>query len=333
MIFSRDISISLGSDFVCFMSPDSDDVIEVPAYVAVTVSNDKPEVVAVGAEAWEMRGVEPTNIRVVPVLERGRAADLDIFQSFLRYCLQKEFGGFRLLPPRVILAGCFETEVDRRSCRDGAIQSGVREVRLLEGGVAAAIGLGLSIEEPKFQAVLVLERDWSIYSVISLSGVVVQERLSLGVDQLIEDLQVYLKASEQFCPDRAELLAQVRASGFSAVKDLLGWDQWIEDVSTGRPVTRSLDSEMMTRGISPSFLRAVHRMNTSHTSLEGSVARNVSQTDLYLTGEFGDIPGLDRLLARFLGRNVVVRGDGRRTMVKGTAVVAKNLPWLKKGAK
>jgi len=64
------------------------------------------------------------------------------------------------------------TSIERRALRQAAIQAGAREATLIEAPIAAAIGVGLPVQDPVGSAVTVLGAGASEAAIISLGGIV-----------------------------------------------------------------------------------------------------------------------------------------------------------------
>jgi rod shape-determining protein MreB len=72
------------------------------------------------------------------------------------------------------------TAIERRALRQAAIQAGAREVSLIEAPLAAAIGLGLPVQDPVGSAVVLMGAGASEAAVISLGGIVTGGARRLG---------------------------------------------------------------------------------------------------------------------------------------------------------
>src|SRR5438876_3836024 len=145
--FSRDLAIDLGTANTLVFVRGEGIVLNEPSTVAIHESDHS--VIAVGSEAKAMLGRTPGNIRVIQPLRDGVIADLEITERMLGYFISKTQRRLRtILKPRVVIgvpSGI--TQVERRAVRDSARHAGAREVYLVVGPVAAAIGAGLPVQE------------------------------------------------------------------------------------------------------------------------------------------------------------------------------------------
>ena len=145
--FSNDIGIDLGTANTLVYVKDKGIVLREPSVVAISTSSRK--VLAVGEEAKRMLGRTPGNILAIRPMKDGVIADFDITEAMLRYFIRKVHSNAFRVAPRVIIAiPSGITEVEKRAVKESATHAGAREVLTIEEPMAAAIGVGLPVEEP-----------------------------------------------------------------------------------------------------------------------------------------------------------------------------------------
>src|SRR6266566_1907303 len=109
----------------------------------------EPSVLAVGDEAKRMLGRTPANIVAVRPLKDGVIADFEVTEAMLRHFISKVHNRKVRARPRVVIAvPSGITEVEKRAVRESATHAGAREVYLIEEPMAAAIGVGLPVQDP-----------------------------------------------------------------------------------------------------------------------------------------------------------------------------------------
>ena len=85
------------------------------------------------------------------------------------------------------------TEVERRAVKDSAIRAGARDVVLLEEPMAAAIGVGLPIDEPAANMIVDIGGGTTEVAIISLAGVVYTKSIRVGGDEIDSAIVNYMK--------------------------------------------------------------------------------------------------------------------------------------------
>src|SRR5437764_15336905 len=146
-LFSNDIGIDLGTANSLVYVRDRGIVLREPSVVAIQAGTTN--VLAVGDEAKRMLGRTPANIVAMRPMKDGVIADFEITEAMLRHFISKVHNGRLRARPRLVIAvPSGITEVEKRAVRESATHAGAREVYLMEEPMAAAIGVGLPVQDP-----------------------------------------------------------------------------------------------------------------------------------------------------------------------------------------
>jgi rod shape-determining protein MreB len=162
-----------------------------PSVVAVDTRSQA--VHAVGEEAQRMIGRTPATIAAVRPLRHGVIADFEVTEQMLRHFIGRVHRS-RFAHPRVIMcAPSGITDVERRALTEACLAAGARSVHLIEEPLAAAIGAGLPIDEPRANVVVDVGGGTSEVAVISLGGIVVSRSLRVGGYDLDDAVAAWLR--------------------------------------------------------------------------------------------------------------------------------------------
>ena len=190
-LFSNDIGIDLGTANTLVYSKDKGIVLREPSVVAIHSGTRR--VLAVGDEAKKMLGRTPGNITAIRPMKDGVIADFDITEAMLRYFIKKVQTA-KIIPPRVVIAiPSGITEVEKRAVKESATHAGARDVMLLEEPMAAAIGVGLPVEEPAANMIVDIGGGTTEVAIISLAGIVYAKSIRVGGDELDAAIINYMK--------------------------------------------------------------------------------------------------------------------------------------------
>jgi len=191
-LFSNDMGIDLGTATTLVFVKGEGVVLCEPSVVAI--ERGTSHVLAVGDEAKRMLGRTPGNIIAIRPMKDGVISDFEITEAMLRYFIKKVHHRKVLVRPRIVIAiPSGITEVEKRAVKDSAERAGAREVFLIEEPIAAAIGVGLPIQEPVGNMIIDIGGGTTEIAVISLAGTVFSKSIRIGGDEMNEAIIEYLK--------------------------------------------------------------------------------------------------------------------------------------------
>lgn len=194
-MFSNDLSIDLGTANTLVIVKGKGIVINEPSVVAVkTEKNGQQRVLAVGREAKEMVGKTPGNIKAIRPMKDGVIADFDMTEKMIRKFIEKAHGRSSLISPRIIICIPYGlTQVERKAVRESAMSAGAREVYLIDEPMAAAIGAGIDIREPKGNIIVDIGGGTTEIGVVSLGGLVLCRSIRVAGDKIDRAIMDYVK--------------------------------------------------------------------------------------------------------------------------------------------
>jgi rod shape-determining protein MreB len=190
-LLKNDIAIDLGTANTLIYIKDEGIVVNEPSVVAVRKATQ--EILAFGNQAKEMLGRTPGEIVTVRPLKDGVIADFELAEQMIRHFIRKARRGWALRPRIAISIPSGITEVEKRAVRDSAEHVGAREVHLVSEPMAAAIGVGLPIEQPVGSMVIDIGGGTTEIAVISLSGIVKAISLRVAGDEETESIIRYCR--------------------------------------------------------------------------------------------------------------------------------------------
>src|SRR5215212_2879496 len=151
-LVSDSMAIDIGSTSVIIGVRGRGVVVDEPAVVAVNkLSGDA---VAFGREAHEMLGRESRDVSLVYPLVDGVVADFERTQKMLDQFVRRARSGISHFSRRAVmsvLSGI--TQVEQRALLAAAESAHIGRVYMVEEGLAAAIGAGVSVEDKNASAV------------------------------------------------------------------------------------------------------------------------------------------------------------------------------------
>ena len=240
--FSTDIGIDLGTANTLVYVRDRGIVLREPSVVAIQTGTS--HVLAVGEEAKRMLGRTPGNIQAIRPMKDGVIADFEITEAMLRYFIQKVHNR-RFVKPRVIVAvPSGITEVEKRAVKDSATHAGARDVYLIEAPMAAAIGVGLPVQEPAGNMIVDIGGGTTEVALISLVGIVLSRSVRVAGDELDEAIIQYMKrAYNLMIGERMAEDIKIKIGSAYPLEQELTMEVKGRDLVAGLPKTLTITSE------------------------------------------------------------------------------------------
>src|SRR5450432_1041462 len=192
--FTQEIAIDLGTANTLIIHNDVV-VVNEPSIVALDRNNPK-NILAVGKKALMMHEKTHESIRTVRPLKDGVIADFNAAELMIREMIKMIHPKKPLFPPSWRMMICIPssiTEVEKRAVRDSAEQAGAKEVYLLHEPMAAALGIGIDVEEPVGNMIIDIGGGTTGISVIALAGIVCDQSIRVAGDEFTADIVDYVR--------------------------------------------------------------------------------------------------------------------------------------------
>ena len=192
-LFSNDLAIDLGTANTLIWVRGKGVVLSEPSIVAFDKNTKK--IIAIGNDAREMQGKTHRDLQVVRPMRDGVIADFEIAEGMLRAFIKKIMNSW--IPSRriVISVPSGITEVEKRAVRDSGEHAGAKEVYLVAEPMAAAIGIGLTVDAPVGDMIIDIGGGTTEIAVIALSGIVQEESIRIAGDELNSAIMQHFKKS------------------------------------------------------------------------------------------------------------------------------------------
>ena len=322
-LFSNDLSIDLGTANTLIFVRGQGIVLNEPSVVAVRMERGPggpQEVAAVGAEAKQMLGRTPGNIRTTRPLKDGVIADFNMTEQMLQHFIKKVHSSRFLRPsPRVLVCvPCSSTQVERRAIKESAEGAGAREVFLIEEPMAAAIGAGIPIHEARGSMVLDIGGGTTEVAVLSLNGIVYSNSVRVGGDHFDEAITNYVRRSygtligestaerikmEIGCAHQQDDLKEIQVSG--------------RNLAEGVPKMITLNNNEVLEALNEALSSIVGSVKTALEQTPPELCADVAETGIVLTGGGALLRGLDKLLMEETGLPVIIADDPLTCVARG----------------
>jgi len=309
-LLSNEIGIDLGTTNTRVYVRGKGILINEPSVVAVNQKTGR--VVAVGNEAKEMLGRTPPHIVAVKPIIDGVISDFEVTQEMLAYFLRRaELGAKKFFGPKVVVGVPSNiTNVETRAVRDATRNAGASEVFIVEGPMAAAIGMRLPIHEPIGSMIIDIGGGTADIAVISLGGTVASKNIRIAGEKLNSDISGYIRSEFKI------LIGEKTSEGIKiAIGSLMPTGETVERMIKGRDLVTGLPREVV---ITDSDVKnaIIHSVSTLVENVKEvlevtppEIVGDIMQRGMYLVGGGALIKGFKELLEDELGIPVHVSTD------------------------
>jgi len=324
-LLSNDIGIDLGTANTLVYVRNQGIVLNEPSVVAIEKSTGK--VLAVGAAAKEMTGRTPGGIAAIRPLKDGVIADFEISEKMIANFIRRVVKHKYLMKPRVVISvPSGITEVEKRAVRDSAENAGAREVYLLAEPMAAAIGVGVQVDQPSGTMIIDIGGGTSEIAVIALNGIVNDISIRVGGDELNDAIIMYLKKNYNLLIGEltAEDIKIKIGSAFQLEKEL-SLEVRGRDLVAGVPKNLMLSSVQVREAMSETVDIIVEAVRQALEQTPPELASDILERGIILTGGGALLRGMDKKLREDTNLPVNVADDPLTCVVRGTGTVLENL--------
>ncbi len=320
-LFSSDLAIDLGTANTLVIAKGHGIIINEPSVVAV--KNEKygqTKVLAVGQEAKDMVGKTPGNIRAIRPMRDGVIADFDMTEKMIRKFIEKAHGRKALISPRIIICVPYGlTQVERKAVRESALSAGAREVFLIEEPMAAAIGAGIDIREPRGHLVVDIGGGTTEIGVVSLGGLVLSKSIRVAGDKIDLSIINYIRRKYNLLiGERVAEEIKISVGTAMELDEQLTYNITGRDQVEGLLSSIQLTSEDAREAMEEPLKEIAEALRDVLEQMPPDLAGDIVNHGVVLTGGGALIRQLDKYLSDIIRIPVYVADEPLLAVAKGT---------------
>ncbi|MGB1102843.1 MAG: rod shape-determining protein [Crocinitomicaceae bacterium] len=326
---TREIAIDLGTANTLIIMNDKV-VVDEPSIVAKDIQSGA--IVAIGKQAQQMHGKTHKLIETIRPLKDGVIADFESAEQMIRGMIKMIHAGNRLISPSLRMVICIPsgiTEVEKRAVRDSAEHAGAKEVFLIHEPMAAAIGIGIDVEEPMGNMIIDIGGGTSEIAVIALGGIVCDKSIRVAGDDFTTDIEEYMRRQHNILVGE-RTAEQIKIEVGSALTDLR--DKAPEpfavrgrDLMTGIPKEISITYSEVAHALDKSISKIEEAILTALEMTPPELSADIYKTGIYLAGGGSMLRGLDDRISEKTKLPIHIAEDPLRAVARGTSIALKNI--------
>lgn len=322
---TKRIAIDLGTTNTRVYIPKHGVMFDEPSVVATDIQTNK--IVAIGAEARDMLGRTPENIRASQPVHQGVIADYQAAKSMIKYYVGKVAGGFSLNRPDIMIAvPAGATSTERRAVIDAALSAGARATYLIKSPIAASLGAGIPIASAAGNMVVVIGGGSTDIAIMSLGGLVAGNSVRVGGDQLNTAITDYIRKrynlaiGSQTAEDIKRRVGSALPVGSDKTTEIRG-----RDTIAGLPKTITIGISELSIAMQEPLGDIVEAIRSVLEQTPPELSSDIIDRGMVLAGGGALLKNLDAMLTKITGVPCVVTEDAELCVVRGIGIALDNL--------
>lgn len=297
----------------------------------VIAMKDKKYIFSVGDEAYEMYEKSPDNIQVVFPMKHGVIAHFDDMQYLLGNLLQTD-RQFVRGSEYVIAVPTDVTEVEKKAFYDLVLHSEAKakSVRIVERGLADAVGFGLNIMDEKGVFIANFGGGTTELSVLSYGGIVLNRLVKIGGEHFDKAVSSLVRHNRDFLIGR--LTAERLRREFGVFEQNTGsvLKVYGRDLITGVPSHIDIPISLVRAAMKEPLEECVRAIRSMIDRTPPDVRRAIEAKGIYLTGGIANLKGLTTYLEGSIGLPVMTVPNPELCVVKGLQKIILQKAYYKK---
>lgn len=318
-----DIGIDLGTNNIVMTMGKKGVVLNEPSVVAYD-ERDKC-IIAMGKQAYNMIGRTPNFISIIRPLQNGVISNSEMAQSLIDSFISKITRG-QLLRPRIILCiPSFITEVESRAIVDIAVNTGSRNIHLLEEPVSAVMGAGIEVSQSLGTLVINIGGGTTDIAIISLNGIV--DAISIKTAGNTIDTAIMRYMANKYRLIIGELTAEkIKINYVNVFNPSLDKNIKISGMSiyNNIPDTILVSEAELFLAIQECLINIVSSAKTLLERTNPNLIADICRHGAIMTGGGAMLKGLDKLLSKQLNIDCHVADNPIECVAKGICIAFRN---------
>ncbi len=326
---TEDIAIDLGTANTLIIH-EGKVVVDEPSIVARDRSSGK--IIATGKKASLMQGKTHENIKTIRPLKDGVIADFEASEQMIKEFI-KNIPSIkkRFFAPSLRMVICIPsgiTEVEKRAVIDSAEHMNAKEIFLIHEPMAASIGIGIDIMQPKGNMIIDIGGGTTEIAVIALGGIVCDKSIKVAGDVFTNDIAYYMRTQHNlYIGERTAEKIKIQVGAATEDLEVPPEDMLVQgrDLLSGKPKQVQVSYREISKALDKSILRIEDAVMETLSKTPPELAADIYNTGIYLAGGGSMLRGLDKRLSRKTDLPVYIAEDPLRAVVRGTGIALKDL--------
>ncbi len=323
--FSHDIAIDLGTANTLIYVKGRGIVVDEPS--VVTWDERLKKVIAIGFEARSMEGKTPGTIRTIRPMRDGVIDDDEVAEEMIRQFIKKvKTGAFSGRPRMIVCVPSGVTKSEKRIIRSAAENAGAREVFLISEPMAAALGVGLPVDQPEGSMIVDIGGGTTEIAIISLSGIVSENSIRTAGNKMSSAIIDYMRSEHKLLiGERTAENLKIKIGSAHPLEKELTEPAKGRDLIAGLPKETTVGSEEIRMVLDPIIGSIVQAVKSALEKTPGELSSDIRDRGIVITGGGALLKGLDTRLQEETDLPVILAENPLSCVVRGTGKVLEDM--------
>lgn len=297
----------------------------------VIATKDQKYIFATGDDAYEMFEKAPEGIQVVFPMQNGVIAKFDDMQYLLENLMKKE-RSFSRGAEYLVAVPTDVTEVEKRAFYDLVVHSSARakSVRIVERGLADAIGAGIDVQQTEGVFVVNLGGGTTELSVLASGGMVLNRLLKIGGEQFDQAIEGLVRHNKEFLIGRVTAENLRRKFGVFTQETDASLKVSGRNLTSGVPQYIEIPIGLVRAAMKEPVEQCVEAIRSMLERTPPNVRKRIEQKGIYLTGGLANLKGLSTYLEESIGLPVFKVSEPELCAVRGLQKIAQDKQMYRK---
>jgi rod shape-determining protein MreB and related proteins len=312
------LAIDLGTASTIIAIKGRDVVLDEPSLVAVNELTD--EIVAYGMVAYEMLGREARDVNVVAPLVGGVVADFEKTKKMLAHFVKKcKTGGSQVARQAIISMVSEVTHVEQKALLNAAEEANIGKVIMMEEGLAAAFGAGVSFTDKRASAVVDFGASTTNIAVVAKGTIVHSRSERIGSSHINTALSEHIRRHRGLQVGEESIETLKRDSCTAVMPEDIAKKVLVRgrDMQTGGPGAVEMTAGEIYPVVEDIIRRVAALISETLTELKPEVAADIYDRGIVISGGGSLFNGLDQYLRAKLNLSVIIAEEPRYATVRG----------------
>jgi len=323
---SGGVGFDLGSSNVTIYLENEGVVLREPS-ILLTSADNPGEVIAFGREARQMIGRTPRDVEITLPVAGGAITDVELASQMIQVFCDKAIGRKKSLEKSRILVTMPQglTRVELEALKNAVHMAGARKAALIQAPVAAAVGAGIPIGEPKGIMMVVIGGYTTEIAVLSLNGIVAARSVRTGAAAFDEAIVRYIRREKGLIiglRTAEDLKIDIGAATESRLTE--GFEVLLRgrDANTGKPATVSVSARDVYEAMKRPVEDIVESIREAFENTPPELCADIIERGIQLSGGGSQLEGLAKRISEATKLPVRVGEEPQDDVAAGAGIIA-----------